>query len=176
MQLITDEYRKLNSELHSQNKNYGTVGALYAYDLVNLLRELNTQDVLDYGCGKGTLQQNLPFTIHQYDPAISKHADLPSPADVVICTDVLEHIEPNLLPTVLQHLCDLTKRKCYVTACTREAKKTLPDGRNAHLIIQPKEWWIDQFLHYFKIDQLSYSDDQVIAILEPKARKKETIC
>jgi hypothetical protein len=32
-----------------------------------------------------------------------------------------------------------------VMAC-RPSNKTLPDGRNAHQIIESPEWWIGQFL------------------------------
>lgn len=168
MQLISDEYRKLNSQLHAENKKYGTMGGLYVRDLINILKQLQTQDVLDYGCGKSTLADNLPFIIKQYDPAVPKHAALPVPADVVVCTDVLEHVEPELIENVLQHIASLTKKIAYITACTCEAKKKLPDGRNAHLIIEPLAWWSVLFDKYFKVNNIVQGNDQVIAILEPK--------
>jgi hypothetical protein len=168
MQLITDEYRSLNKQLHEENKKYGTMGALYIHDLLKILDKLKTVDVLDYGCGKSTLAHNLPFTIKQYDPAIEQYSDLPEPADVVVCTDVLEHIEPELLDNVLAHIASLTKRMAYVTACTCEARKTLADGRNAHLIIQLKEWWEEQFKKHFKLKKCFQGENQIIALLEPK--------
>src|ERR1700693_4012363 len=97
MQLITDEYRKLNEELHISNKHYGVSGVYYLNDIAKLLQKMDTQDLLDYGREKTTLAQNLPFTIKKYDPTIQKYKHLPAPADLVVCTDVLEHIEPEML-------------------------------------------------------------------------------
>lgn len=172
MQLITDEYRKLNAELHQSSKSYGTMGALYVKDLIGLSKKLKTKDILDYGCGKSTLADNLPFSIRQYDPAIPKHSKLPEPADIVVCTDVLEHIEPELIDNVLSHIASLTKIVAYITACTMEAKKKLPDGRNAHLIIKPLEWWEEKFAQYFDIYKILKGENHVVGILEPKEKKE----
>lgn len=168
MQLITEEYCRLNHKLHEENKKYGTSGALYVKDLLKILQSLHTQDVLDYGCGKSTLADNLPFSIKQYDPAIESHSELPEPADVVMCTDVAEHIEPELLDNVLSHIASLTKKVCYMSICTRAALKNLPDGRNAHLIVKPLEWWEERLDKHFKIQKIKQSGDSSIAILEPK--------
>ena len=43
----------------------------------------------------------LTFEIKEYDPAIPGKDSLPEPADIVVCSDVLEHIEPNYLLNVL---------------------------------------------------------------------------
>jgi 2-polyprenyl-3-methyl-5-hydroxy-6-metoxy-1,4-benzoquinol methylase len=169
VQLITEEYCRLNQALHEENKHYGTTGQYYLADVVRLIKQLKTQDVLDYGCGKSTLAHNLPFTIKQYDPAVPKYAALPEPADVVVCTDVLEHIEPEYLESVLAHLAKLTKRVGYFTAATIPAKKTLADGRNAHLIVKPAKWWLLKMYEYFEVINFSKHDTQLILIVEPYA-------
>jgi len=155
MQLITEEYLKLNSQLHEQNPNYGTQGVKYLDDIINLAKMLQTQDILDYGCGKSTLALNLPFAIKQYDPAIPKYAAPPKEADIVVCTDVVEHIEPWCLDDVLDHMQALTRRACFISGCMVPAKKTLPDGRNAHLIQKPARWWMDKLWDRFEV--LSFS-------------------
>lgn len=172
MQLITDEYRKLNTQLHTTNKHYGVSGVHYLNDVIQILKELQSQDLLDYGCGKGTLAMNLPFTIKQYDPAIPKHAALPVPADVITCTDVLEHIEPELIDNVLAHIRALTLRKAYLSVCTIPAKKTLPDGRNAHILLRPYKWWMDKMYDYFDINNFFIKGQNLIFIVTPK--KQET--
>jgi hypothetical protein len=151
MHLITEDYLKLNKKLHEDNPNYGTSGTAYVDAVLKIAMELKTQDILDYGCGKSTLALNLPFSIKQYDPAIPKYADMPRPADIVVCTDVLEHIEPVCLDNVLDHLRDLTIKACFVSGCTVPAKKTLADGRNAHLIVKSARWWIDQLWDRFEL-------------------------
>jgi hypothetical protein len=61
---------------------------------------------------------------------------------MVVCTDVLEHIEPEHLDAVLRHVCSLAKKAVFLQIATRPAKKCLPDGRNAHLTVQSAEWWL----------------------------------
>jgi hypothetical protein len=80
--------------------------------------------------------------VFEYDPGIPGKDHLPKPADLVVCTDVLEHIEPELLDGVLRHLYLLAGRGAYLVIATRLARELLPDGRNAHLIVQEPPWWL----------------------------------
>lgn len=141
--LITEEYRQLNSKLHDSNKSYGTSGHLYHEEIRDLASNLGTTDILDYGCGKSTLAMHMPFRIKQYDPAVLKYSTEPKPADLVVCTDVLEHIEPDCLTDVLKHISELTIKVAYFVISTVEAKKFLEDGRNAHLIIGDVRFWVN---------------------------------
>lgn len=70
---------------------------------------------------------------------------------MVTCIDVLEHIEPDYLQDVFDHLQDLTEVILFATVHTGPAGKTLPDGRNAHLIQQPMEWWLPHFMERWDI-------------------------
>jgi len=164
MQTITDEYRKLNETLHNLNKNYGTSGHLYADEVLSLSQKVGTKDILDYGCGKCTLADTLPFFINKYDPCIRAFSEEPEPADLVTCTDVLEHIEPELLDNVLAHMKEKTKRVVYLAISTRLANKTLADGRNAHLIVQQGDFWFNKISEYFHILSYLKRGDVVIII------------
>lgn len=155
--LITDEYKELNEKLHESNKHYGAGGHKWATQLVGLAKMVGTQDILDYGCGKSTLAQNLPFKIQQYDPCIPKYASEPEPADIVICTDVLEHIEPECVVDVLVHISKLTKKLAFLVIANRPAKKVLEDGRNAHLIQENEVWWLERILPLFHLLQFASS-------------------
>lgn len=112
---------------------------------MNICHNLKTQDVLDYGCGKGVLGKNLPFEIQEYDPCIEKFADRPRPADIVVCTDVLEHIEPDCIDDVVADLISLTKKCMFLSIANGDAVKKLSDGRNAHLIQENEVWWLNKF-------------------------------
>lgn len=150
--LITDKYRKLNEQLHTTRKGYGTSSGKWVQKVIQLSQDYNTQNILDYGCGKGRLQQGLPFQITQYDPAISEHSEHPNkPHDVVVCTDVLEHIEPECIDNVLDDIQQLALKVVLLTVATRKANKTLNDGRNAHLIIKNKDWWLKKIKERFII-------------------------
>lgn len=165
--MISDEYRAMNAALH-KDESYGTSGSRYAQQILALATSMQTQDILDYGCGKSTLSSNLPFRISQYDPAIEKHSKLPKPADLVVCTDVLEHVEPEHLETVLAHLRELTKVKGFLIIATRPAKKILSDGRNAHLTVETPEWWLNKLWNYFKVVGFQDMNGAMLVIVDKK--------
>ena len=148
---ISEEYRQLNLRLHESNPDYGTTGAKLYPKVIELVEGLGTKDVLDYGCGKGTLQMTLPFQIRQYDPAIKGREAEPYPADIVVCTDVLEHIEPRHIYDVLAHLESLTRKVFFCTVATEPAKKILADGRNAHVMLRPVRWWVDELMERWEM-------------------------
>lgn len=168
MELISEEYRKLNAQLHEQNPDFGINGREYVSHIADLAEKIGTKDILDYGCGKGTLAMHFPFTVNQYDPAIPRHADLPEPADIVVCTDVLEHIEPDLIGNVLDHLKSLTKKVLFTTVAIGKAKKILPDGRNAHLIIEKPQWWFSVISERLDIINYTRGEHTILLVCTPK--------
>lgn len=167
---ITEEYRKANLSLHKSNPKYGTSGAKWAGKVSVLAPKLQCQTVLDYGCGKGLLASALPeLNIAEYDPAIPGKDAEPEPADLVVCTDVLEHIEPSCLDEVLDHIRRLTLKYAFVNVATRPAVKMLPDGRNAHLIIEPADWWKERIERFFTIVDWSPVKSQAVnSLVQPR--------
>lgn len=151
--LISPEYKRQNQALHSAG-GYGTKGHSFVEHIVCVCAAEKTRDVLDYGCGQGSLQKALSFPIRQYDPCIPGFDTPPEPADVVACTDVLEHIEPECLDAVLDDLKRLVKRVGFFAVDTRPALKHLPDGRNAHLIQKRAEWWFPKFYERWSVVQV----------------------
>lgn len=144
MPLISEAYREQNRLLHETRPDYGRRGSQWAEMIAKEIDEGGHVGVLDYGCGKGELARvlsELGKTCAEYDPAIPGKDGKPEPADLVVCTDVLEHIEPVHLNAVLRDLKRVTRRKLFFNIATHEASKTLPDGRNAHLIVQNADWW-----------------------------------
>lgn len=143
--LITDDYRRQNAELHRKGR-FGGSGHKNAAAVRAFARDLGCSTILDYGCGQGTLKDALPeFQIAEYDPAIEAISADPEPADLVVCTDVMEHVEPQCLDDVLAHIASKARRGAYFAIALRlDSKKTLPDGRNPHLIVESAEWWRDR--------------------------------
>jgi uncharacterized Rossmann fold enzyme len=147
---ISPEYLDLQRTFHKQAPHYGTMGNRYAGTIRGVMRDYNLQTALDYGCGKGLLKYELGEVVTEYDPAIPGKDGLPERADLVVCTDVLEHIEPERLDSVLEHIRTLGDYAFFVIA-TRPAEKDLPDGRNAHLIVRDAEWWKNKLANGFDI-------------------------
>ena len=171
--LISDDYRILNSKLHDENEKYGTSGHMRAKDVVSLCEKIGSWDVLDYGCGKGTLAKALTFKIAEYDPCIAGKDFTPNPADLVICSDVIEHIEPVSLDAVLLDLCRVIKRHGYFIIHTTAASKFLPDGRNAHLIQRSHEWWEWKISQFFRIEYSKKFNVEARFIVSPKQDEQE---
>jgi len=72
------------------------------------------------------------------------------PADIVTCFDVLEHIEPDNLISVLTDIRKHTKKFFFCIIDLLPARKNLNDGRNAHIMLAPPGWWLNILLENFK--------------------------
>lgn len=156
---ITPEYAALNQQLHAERQDYGARGAKHVESVRNIAKVHGCKSLLDYGCGKQSLVEalRLPWA-RGYDPCIPGLDLEPQPADLVVCTDTLEHIEPDCLEAVLDHIQSLCKRVLYVSISLVPAKKNLPDGRNTHLIVQPAAWWMWRLLARWELDTVRASD------------------
>jgi hypothetical protein len=144
--LISPDYLAQQKLLHAAPKGYGGKGDKWGATVLEMIAAHGCESVLDYGCGQGTLAAKLrtwtkTVDVREYDPAIKGKDALPQPADLVVCTDVIEHIEPDRLDIVLAHLASLARKALFVVIATRPASKNLPDGRNAHLIVEDAAWW-----------------------------------
>lgn len=177
-ELISAAYRDLNAELHRTNLAYGVGGGKHADTVVKLADSIKARAILDYGCGKGYLGKELAargIAIWEYDPAIPGKDASAYPADLVICSDVLEHIEPDRLAFVLDDLRRVTKQVAYLVIHTGPASKTLPDGRNTHLIQQGKEWWRETLAQVFTIGSIIQKGPELHVIVGPKKAKKAKV-
>lgn len=149
--LISDSYRKLNRQLHADPRGFGGDGKKHAERVLEFAQEIGAKSIVDYGCGEGTLKpalQRLGWSgfLCEYDPAMKGKEALPKPAHLLVCTDVLEHIEPDRLERVMRHQFLVAERGAFVTIATRPANKVLPDGRNAHLIQENPDWWSEKII------------------------------
>jgi len=154
--VITEEYREVQRKLH-EDPNYGVASVSFAPMVAHVIRGTGATEVLDYGAGKGRLGIALrehvewPLNIHYYDPAVPAWSAAPAPCNFVACIDVLEHIEPHLLENVLDDLQRVTAGVGLFTVHTQAAGKVLADGRNAHLIQRPAEWWLPKVMDRFEL-------------------------
>lgn len=135
--------------------------------MVQLAEGVKAKSILDYGCGKRTLEKamrrhwmGVPVAeIVSYDPAIPG-CEHKRQCDVVACIDVLEHIEPEYLDNVLQDIFKMMGKVGFLTIHTEPALKHLEDGRNAHLIQQPYGWWFGKVSEHFWITRmLNFGED-----------------
>lgn len=169
--LITEEYRNLNKKLHQSRPDYGTSSKKWVDLVRDICNKANSVDILDYGCGKSLLKNGLgdAYDVSEYDPAVPGKDSIPEPHDIVVCTDVMEHIEPELLDNVLDDLKRVTRKVLFMTVATRPAVKTLEDGRNAHLIQKDFDWWKPKIEERFRIvGSQEFTGNEFILFLIPK--------
>jgi SAM-dependent methyltransferase len=158
--LISQEYKNLNEHLH-KNPKYGSRRREALYEkIADFMAETESQTLLDYGCGKGEMAKHLPT--YSYDPCVAEFSRRPEGTfDLVACCDVLEHVEPDLLTNVLIDIREYADKAIFLVISTRPASKFLADGRNAHLIVKPGDWWQEVLTQHFPFWQLTITNRDI---------------
>lgn len=149
--LISEYYLKENQRLHEDVGGFGVGGYKWLPVVTKMVEHHGIKTLLDYGCGKGTLKRKYPgkLDIREYDPAIPEKASMPEPAQLVVCTDVLEHIEPDLLDNIISHIESVTEVMVLFGIATRPSDKYYSDGSNVHVIIEDDYFWRNKLLEHF---------------------------
>ena len=152
MQIVMSKYKDIDlyKQMHLQRRDYGASGRVYCKFFDNFIKvHTDIKTILDFGCGKGKLAKELSFDIDEYDPAIEGKEIIPKQQyDLVITTDVLEHIHIDQIGLLLDDIMDL-KPKYFVNAiCNVKAINILPDGTNAHKTIENGTWWKNTIENY----------------------------
>lgn len=125
-----------------------------------LMKKHHIRSIINFGCGKPDTYFNKKMRVknvgvlppmHEYlgkpyvrlyDPGVEEISQYPDmPAEMVICTDVLEHIPEPDIPWFLDELAELATKVLHVSIHLGPAMALLPNGENAHVTIRPAEWW-----------------------------------
>ena len=153
--LVTEYYKAELQQLHKVYKEWGHGVSVNQWkNYQSHLSRLNCTTILDYGCASGKFKswmnkEHPEYSVFEYDPGVIGKDMHPKPADFVVCCDVLEHVEPELLDNVMAHLKSLILKGAYFMVCLVDAFTILPSNRNAHLLVKDAEWWVDKFQQYF---------------------------
>ena len=190
--IASEDYKISQRKLHDSDEAYGRA-SIYCADKVSMLmKENGFSTITDYGAGKKRLSQELKkygvnnIDYRPYDIAYPEYGD-PKKSEMVVCIDVLEHIEFDYLENVLLELSFICEKLIYLSVHTGPAKKTLPDGRNAHLVTEEADWWYYKIKKYFIITHMSatstgvefiginngYKQKDLRTILKPKLNKSK---
>lgn len=148
---LINQYR----ELHRNNENYGASSIENLEEICLFIDYLKPSIVLDYGCGKGLLLNELKklypnIKFYGYDPAIPEIDIIPVEyADLVVNTDVLEHIPEALLPDTIKKISEISQNVFFNLHHGFAAQK-LSDDSNAHCTVQPPSFYHNLFSKFFK--------------------------
>jgi trans-aconitate methyltransferase len=144
----------LYKQLHQIDESYGSTSLKFIDEVSVMIEYLNPKSILDYGCGKGTLideiQKRYPeIQCHKYDPSIPEYDTIPvSQADMVLNTDVLEHIPVDDIDEVLKNISSITQN-VYFNLHHGRASTILPNGENAHCTVRSPNWYGKKLKQYF---------------------------
>ena len=167
MKLKSSKTRNLAaySEIHLTDAGYGKTSEELVSQIARYARELSVSSVLDFGCGKSKtvdlIGKLLNCKVYRYDPAIVEYSKLPvSKSDLVINTDVLEHLDIHEVDYLLSDIAAITQN-AYFNISTRPAVKLLSNGENAHATVRSKIWWECKIREYFPtvVSVPSYPDE-----------------
>jgi cyclopropane fatty-acyl-phospholipid synthase-like methyltransferase len=148
--IIDPEYQAQLAEMHS--KGQFVRGSKMLKALRPFIEQYRPTSIMDFGCGHGALMASISqaypnIVIAGYDPGNPQHNTIPARSfAAVVSADVFEHIEPEHLASTLQLISSRIQTAGWFRIACYPAKKHLPDGRNAHLIVESPDWWRQQLL------------------------------
>jgi len=156
---LIDSYKKL----HEQEGKFKGISLIpLVPTLMKIVKDNDCKTLLDYGCGKGLpydkercREVDLRNPIQElcniksfdlYDPAYEKYSILPDKKyDIVVCTDVLEHVAEQDIDYVLTQILSRSKKVVFLNICCKPALKHFKEGKfkgkNVHISLFEPEWW-----------------------------------
>ena len=156
---LIDSYKKL----HEQEGKFKGISLIpLVPTLMKIVKDNDCKTLLDYGCGKAIpydkercREVDLRNPIQElcslesfdlYDPAYEKYATLPDKKyDIVVCTDVLEHIAEQDIDYVLTKILSRSKKIVFLNISCQPALKHFKEGKfkgkNVHISVFDPSWW-----------------------------------
>jgi hypothetical protein len=71
---------------------------------------------------------------------------------------VIEHFEPDQLDESLKLMQSKFSQAAFLIIACYPAKKLLSDGRNAHLIVENEDWWMQKIQQQFDQCRIVWSE------------------
>jgi len=155
MKTISDGYRETVLDMHSKSDWGNSSGQMSGDTIVSFLKSFpDIKTILDYGCGKGSLKiwaEDSGITGREwtlYDPGMPEFQEKPTGKfDLVITTDMLEHVEEKYLDDVIEEINSYTNKYLYNEIACYLARAFFQSGpykgKDLHINLKaPDEWMV----------------------------------
>ena len=174
--MFTKDYYEDGIRKHiSGYENYKWMPTRSIPEALDIKEYFDFKTCVDYGCAKGFLVNALriigcdaygedisEYAVENCHPNVKDYVSLPNDNvyDLLICKDVLEHIEEEDLPGVLQTFARKSNQFFFVIPLGDEDRFRIREYEVdiTHVTKKDEEWWIKMFESQgFRLTKFSYS-------------------
>ena len=176
MHIFTKDYYEDGVRKHlSGYENYKWMPTRSIPEALDIKENFNFKTCVDYGCAKGFLVNALriigceaygedisEYAIENCHPNVKDYLSLPSENfyDLLICKDVLEHIEEEDLPGILKNIRKKSDQFFFVIPLGDYDRFRIREYEVdvTHVTKKDEEWWINLFESQgYELVKFSYS-------------------
>jgi hypothetical protein len=156
---LIGEYQKIDFEYTRNELAWYTNSQEY---IKRIIKDNGIKTVLDYGCGdtdhrwncdvKGLNVRGEPVSLKEwlhikevylYEP--SRNVDERRKVDMVISSDVLEHVHITDLPNVIRDMADNADKMLVAQVACYQTTTEFSNGEDVHITIREPNWWSGVF-------------------------------
>ena len=175
MNRFTKDYYEDGIRKHiSGYENYKWMPTRSIPEALDIQEYFDFNTCVDYGCAKGFLVHALriigcdaygedisEYAVNNCHPEVEEYISLPNEKkyDLLICKDVLEHIEVKDIPGVLENFKDKSHQFFFTIPLGDKDRFRIREYEVdiTHVTKKDEEWWIDMFESQgFKLNKFSY--------------------
>lgn len=177
MDLISENQKNAREAFYHSPFAYNNIITQFSPIVSELINNNKFSSVLEYGAHNTDLVTSLvldhEITLRCFDPAITQFTRRPEPAQMLVCIDFIEKVEPNFLENTLKDIASLTEQLALFVIQCGPAQNEYSDGRDINLIQDPLSLWLNRILDHFELDHLlKLEDDRYLLLLFPKEDEK----
>ena len=175
MNRFTKDYYEDGIRKHiSGYENYKWMPTRSIPEALDIQEYFDFNTCVDYGCAKGFLVHALriigcdaygedisEYAVNNCHPEVQEYISLPNEKkyDLLICKDVLEHIEVKDIPGVLENFKDKSHQFFFTIPLGDKDRFRIREYEVdiTHVTKKDEEWWINMFESQgFKLNKFSY--------------------